>query len=135
WRRIEANDGFARFGALLLLPVAARGAATVAGISEEGDGDRSLEEEGSTEERDEAGTPDEEDEDTQGSRMPMPAPRSAEPGPSQLFLHSVTLRQRPAAGDATEDTDALPVPKRRHVRAFTLRGEHAGLVEVETVLI
>ncbi|KAG5633741.1 hypothetical protein DXG03_006740, partial [Asterophora parasitica] len=64
--------------------------------------------------------------------MPMPAPRSAEPGPSRLFLHSVTLRQRPAAGDATEDTDALPVPKRRCVRAFALRGEHAGSVKVET---
>ncbi|KAG5633839.1 hypothetical protein DXG03_006607, partial [Asterophora parasitica] len=59
--------------------------------------------------------------------MPMPAPQWA-----RLFLHSVTLRQRPAAGDATEDTDALPVPKQRRVRAFALRGEHAGSVEVET---
>ncbi|KAG5640668.1 hypothetical protein DXG03_007597 [Asterophora parasitica] len=122
WRHIEANGSFTWFGVLSLLLVGTRGTATVAGTMEEEDKARLPEEEGSTEERDKAGTPEEEDEDTW----------SAEPGPSWLFLHSVTLRQRSAAGDATEDTDARPIPKRRCVRAFALRGEHAGSVEVET---
>ncbi|KAG5640010.1 hypothetical protein DXG03_001792, partial [Asterophora parasitica] len=69
--------------ALSLLPVGTHSAVTVVGTTEEEDRDRSPEEEGSTEERDKAGTPEEEDEDTW----------SAEPGPSRLFLHSVTLRQ------------------------------------------